>query len=588
MKRLLLALMLFGITFLANVQGQEKGDLQIGVQGGASFPIKKYKEIGEVKTGFYSGLFVDKYFNGNRFGLGIDARYIRNDISKMDSFYFENGSISTKYKNDDWFEDYLFTLGPTYKVTKNRFHAEAYVRGGVMIQYFPEYVRTLSYSDTRGSYDYPIKSTDNDSTNKANSWAGLGGLRFNYRIGANFAVFAHIDYVQTFGAKFGGKASKFTVKQSVETANPIVSTTTIKGYLDHYEEVPVVRHTFHQTIQAGVGVKYMFGKSKPVEGPLVAPDKPRYDEVVQSKMESKDLQIMVRDKQTNLALSGVVVSIDGPDIKEKSTTDANGLATKLTAVKNGTYEVMGEKNGIRTPLLILTDADFNTNSKVIFKEIFHDDPRFTLIGETFDCAVERNLSNINTVLTNSGNRINSSQISDAEGKFIYQLDPQADFTVVANQQGRYSQTELVTTKGLDRSQTLYVTLKLGVCDLEKDGSWVLKNILYDFDKSNIRSDAALVLDNVVAIMKQNPSLRIELSSHTDSRGDGVYNQKLSQRRADAAVAYLVDNGIAKDRLIAKGYGESKLLNNCGNGVECSEEMHQENRRTEIKVLAYMK
>jgi outer membrane protein OmpA-like peptidoglycan-associated protein len=157
---------------------------------------------------------------------------------------------------------------------------------------------------------------------------------------------------------------------------------------------------------------------------------------------------------------------------------------------------------------------------------------------------------------------------------------------VANQQGKYSQTELVSTKGLDRSQTLYVTLKLGVCDLVKDSSWELKNILYDFDKSNIRPDAAIILDNVVAILKQNPSLKIELSSHTDSRGNDAYNLSLSQRRADAAVEYLVDNGISRNRLGAKGYGETRLKNDCGNGMNCSEAQHQENRRTEIKVLEF--
>lgn len=588
MKRILLALMLFGIAFLANAQEQQKGTLQIGVHGGTSVPVKNYKSIGEAKIGFYSGLFIDKYFSGDKFGVGVDARYIHNGIATLDSFHFVNGSISTAYKNDARFKDYLVTLGPTYKFTKNRFHIEAYARGGVMMQYFPEYVRTLNYSDTRGTYDYVIKSTQNDSTNRANSWAGLGGLRFNYMVTPNFAVFAHVDYVQTFGMQFGNRPSRFTVNQSVETANPIESTTTIKGYLDHYEEVPVVRHTLHQSIQAGVGVKYVFAKSKPKDIPLVAKETPRYDEVVKTKVETKDLQIMVRDKQTNLALSGVVVTVEGSDRVEKSTTDANGLATKWIGAKSGVYRIVGEKNGIKTPLLTLSEVDFNTNSAVIFKEIFHDDPRFTLIGETFDCAMERNVPNINTVLTNSGSKINSSQISDAEGKFIYQLDAQADFTVVANQQGRYSQTELVTTKGLDRSQTLYVTLKLGICELEKDGSWVLKNILYDFDKSNIRADAALVLDNIVAIMKQNPSLRIELSSHTDSRGDGNYNLRLSQRRAEAAVAYLVNNGIAKARLVAKGYGESRLLNHCGNGIDCTEEQHQENRRTEIKVLDYVK
>ncbi len=588
MKKLLLALMLFGITFLAIAQDRQKGDFQIGAQGGASLPINDYKKIGEAKTGFYSGLFIDKYFNGNMFGLGIDARYIRNNLSKIDSFHFANGHISTAYKNNARFQDYLFTLGPSYKFTKDRLHIEAYVRGGIMMQYFPEYDRTLTYSDVKGTYDYSIKSTQNDITNKANSWAGLGGLRVNYMLNPHLALFAHIDYVQTFGTKFGSKPSQFTVKESVATATPIATSTTVNGYLDHYEEVPVVKNTLHQSLQVGAGIKYVFAKAKSENRALIAPDQNRYDEVVKTKVETKDLQIMVRDKQTDLALSGVIVSIEGLNTAEKSTTDANGLASKITGIKSGVYQVVGEKNGVKTPILTLTDADFNTSSAVIFKEIFHDDPRFTLIGETFDCALARNMPNINTVLTNSKSRVNSSQISDAEGKFIYQLDAQSDFTLMANQQGQYSQTELVTTKGLDRSQTLYVTLKLGVCDLEKDGSWVLKNILYDFDKSDIRPDAALVLDNVVAIMKQNPSLRIELSSHTDSRGDGNYNLKLSQRRADAAVAYLANNGITKSRLVAKGYGESKLVNGCSNGVDCSEEQHQENRRTEIKVLEYVK
>jgi len=94
------------------------------------------------------------------------------------------------------------------------------------------------------------------------------------------------------------------------------------------------------------------------------------------------------------------------------------------------------------------------------------------------------------------------------------------------------------------------------------------------------------LDNVVSILKQNPSLRIELSSHTDSRGNDGYNLKLSQRRADAAVDYLVKNGVSRNRLIAKGYGETRLKNNCINGADCSEEQHQENRRTEIKILDF--
>lgn len=583
MKRFSLALMLLGLTFLAVAQEKPRGDFQIGLQGGASLPLDTYKKIGETKTGFYGGLFLDKYFKGNKFGLGIDARFIQNGINKADSFMFANGNIGTNYKNQTRFQDYLFTFGPSYKFTKNSFHAELYVRGGVMMQNFPEYTTTLTYSNPFSTASYDIKYTINDVSNKANSRAGLGGVRLNYNISPKIALFAHVDYVQTFGNQFGSKPSRFTIEKSVEHT-PIDPKIGIKtGYLDHYNEVRVQENTLHKSLNAGAGIKFIFGKPKKATEPVK--NEPVI-EAIKPQINKKDLQVVVKDKQTGLALSGVTVSINGGSLNEKSITDVNGQAQKILNITSGTYQIIGEKNGIKTSLLTLTDEDFKGNSATIFKEIYHDDPRFTLVGETFDCVKGINLANINTVLTHTGSKSNISQTSDTQGKFIYQLDAQSDFTVVANQQGRYSQTELVSTKGLDRSKTLYVTLKLGVCELTSNSQWVLKNILYDFDKSNIRPDAAIILDNVVSVMKQNPSLKIELSSHTDSRGNDKYNLELSQRRAEAAVNYLVANGIERNRLIAKGYGETKLLNRCANGVNCSEEEHQANRRTEIKVLNY--
>jgi outer membrane protein OmpA-like peptidoglycan-associated protein len=87
-------------------------------------------------------------------------------------------------------------------------------------------------------------------------------------------------------------------------------------------------------------------------------------------------------------------------------------------------------------------------------------------------------------------------------------------------------------------------------------------------------------------MHENPTLKIELGSHTDSRGTVEYNRDLSQRRAQSVVDYLVTRGIARSRMVAKGYGESKLINRCSDGVECSDEEHQANRRTEFMVLEY--
>ncbi|RED91503.1 OmpA family protein [Marinoscillum furvescens] len=114
----------------------------------------------------------------------------------------------------------------------------------------------------------------------------------------------------------------------------------------------------------------------------------------------------------------------------------------------------------------------------------------------------------------------------------------------------------------------------------------LENIYYDLNKATIRSDAKIELDDLAFMLKEQPSIHIELSSHTDSRGDDAYNMELSQRRAEAVVTYLAEQGIAPERLNAKGYGETKLKNECGNGVECPEWAHQYNRRTELKVTKY--
>jgi peptidoglycan-associated lipoprotein len=108
----------------------------------------------------------------------------------------------------------------------------------------------------------------------------------------------------------------------------------------------------------------------------------------------------------------------------------------------------------------------------------------------------------------------------------------------------------------------------------------LENIYYDLDKFDIRADAAVELDKLVQILKDNPMIKIELGSHTDTRGSDLYNARLSQRRAESVINYLAIKGISKERLTAKGYGETELIIQEAK----NEEEHQVNRRTEFKVL----
>ena len=106
-------------------------------------------------------------------------------------------------------------------------------------------------------------------------------------------------------------------------------------------------------------------------------------------------------------------------------------------------------------------------------------------------------------------------------------------------------------------------------------------IYFDLGKWNIRPDAAAELDKVVTVMNENPGMEIELGSHTDSRGGDNANRALSDKRAKSSAAYIITKGITKERIKGKGYGESKLLNECGNSSKCIEEEHQLNRRTEF-------
>ena len=112
----------------------------------------------------------------------------------------------------------------------------------------------------------------------------------------------------------------------------------------------------------------------------------------------------------------------------------------------------------------------------------------------------------------------------------------------------------------------------------------IKEIKFDLNKYNIRPDAAAELVKIVEAMKDHPTMKIDIRSHTDSRGSDKYNLILSDKRAKATMEWIVNQGIAKNRLTAKGYGETQLVNGCKNGVPCSEEEHQQNRRSEFIIV----
>ncbi len=175
------------------------------------------------------------------------------------------------------------------------------------------------------------------------------------------------------------------------------------------------------------------------------------------------------------------------------------------------------------------------------------------------------------------------------GKFgPIKLEEYEDYVILAQKQNYLTKREGFTMYGKSiplplltkpvTDTTFYVHIPLEQIFVGK--TFRLENIYYDLDKFDIRPDAALELDKLVQILVDNPGIKIELGSHTDSRSSDMYNMRLSQRRAESAINYIVNKGISRERLEAMGYGESELLIPDAR----TEEEHQKNRRTEFKVL----
>ncbi len=155
------------------------------------------------------------------------------------------------------------------------------------------------------------------------------------------------------------------------------------------------------------------------------------------------------------------------------------------------------------------------------------------------------------------------------------------YEIVIAKEGYYTKRDTIKTS------TNFSGIKEYSTNLKKiivGESIKLDHIYYDVNSANLRHESELELDKVFIFMQDNPHIKIELGSHTDSRGSASYNLKLSQKRAESATNYLLKQGVDVTRIVPKGYGESQVMNRCSNGVVCSSEEHQQNRRTVIKIL----
>jgi outer membrane protein OmpA-like peptidoglycan-associated protein/tetratricopeptide (TPR) repeat protein len=213
----------------------------------------------------------------------------------------------------------------------------------------------------------------------------------------------------------------------------------------------------------------------------------------------------------------------------------------------------------------------------------------TLTGIVFDLDSGVVLPNVKMSLFDSSFNFLQVAQTDTQGRYSFPVDCSKIYYVRGEKDEYQTKETSVTTKILSESKDFPMFLERLIkpiavgTDLAKTLDIPL--IYFDLDKSFIRKDAAYELAKVLEVMRQYPEMKIEVRSHTDSRQTAKYNEKLSDKRAKATVAWLVNNGVNSVRLIGKGYGEFQLVNHCGDGVNCTEEEHQANRRSEFIIVS---
>lgn len=286
--------------------------------------------------------------------------------------------------------------------------------------------------------------------------------------------------------------------------------------------------------------------------------------------------------------------LGGLDVFEAVRDGREVVVTNMGSPLNSSYDDFGlifinEKEGY-----ITSNREGGKGDDDIYKFI-NNSPDFKVanyfaLGLVRDGASGEPLPGAKVKMKDSQGNTIFEGTANEEGIFRHPVNTGQNYTVIAEAEGYLTANDVFSTIGEtvpqeelpDFENDIDIKYAIGLIKKEVNKVIVLENIYYDYNSSEIRDDAAQELDKLITLLKDNPDMRIELSSHTDARGDDKYNQKLSQKRAESAVDYMASNGISEQRMIPKGYGESRLI------VENaqSEEEHQRNRRTEFKILGF--
>lgn len=304
------------------------------------------------------------------------------------------------------------------------------------------------------------------------------------------------------------------------------------------------------------------------------------DNIYSFKKECHPLNIIVYDALSKLPLADVDIrSIINGENQELKVTNSVGLIS-ICLQSLSEYEFKAIKEGYLMNSITFSTRN-NTAQNTTLAIYLEKSNTSVLKGVIKSEMNQKPIAGVQVTLENAKDKTKQTVITGEDGGYEFEVKPDTENNLVA-QKDNYA-TNKETIKQVDNNPNKLQSVQ----KMYAQGDVIkLKNIYYDRDKYYIRPDAAKELASVILpVLQKYPTMRIEIRSHTDARSSADYNLVLSEKRAKAVVDFLVENGIATSRLRAKGLGESEPINECVDGISCSEEQHQENRRTEFKILS---
>lgn len=575
-------------TNLNSTNNINKG-LQISLRGGYDvYPVyNNNTPYIDYKGNWMAGASLDYYFN-KTFGLGADFDYLVNNpksIYPTTNLIYSGFVINSLRLRENYISRTFLGLGPDFRYKKNdRWNLELKLRGGI--------------SNIKGGYtllEGTVPTSPNPSTIYLNHHAGYdaknilsakGSFQFNYflnrYLGFHLGVY-HINHFKvpelvdaTTGYSTGYYNFTNTQGENTLELDPTVRTEPCNCNINSTGVYAGITLRFPKSEKCVTCQKCnVCGKVH--EPPMC---------VAQCNTCGCKVSITAKDKISGevLADTDVVLQRQDGTITNSGKTNSFGVVV-FDNVLPENYTIKGKLFNVNLQDNKIAKEEFarcKENGGVISKEILYTDENFVLKGKVFECNTTKTVEGVNIELTDASNNTKKNTISSSEGDYIFHVRQNANYSIKGNKDGYFSNEVNVNTNSYDRTKSLFI--KFEVC-IDPCGKAIrLNNINFNLDKADILPASEPDLMYVVNLMKKNPGVKVELSSHTDCRASNSYNQKLSQRRADSSVNYIVSKGIDRSRLISRGAGETELLNKCADNVPCTEDEHRINRRTEFKIL----